>query len=136
MLAGATTSYPLALVCFALLGVGHSFVYVCCATAIQLRFDIKNSPTLPANVRARLLDSNDQRISADGIVVIKAQASRSQDRNRQAALRRLAALLKEATRKKKPRIPTRPSKKAKAKRLDAKSRHGELKKSRQRVRDD
>jgi ribosome-associated protein len=106
------------------------------ATAIQLRFDIRNSPTLPANVRARLLDSNDQRISTDGVIVIKAQESRSQDQNRQAALRRLAALLKGATRKKKPRIPTRPSKKAKAKRLDAKSRRGELKKSRQRVRDD
>jgi ribosome-associated protein len=106
------------------------------ATAIHLRFDIRSSPSLPDPVRRRLLGSGDQRISTDGVLNIKAQESRSQDRNRQAALRRLAEIIRAATRKKKPRIPTRPGKKAKKKRLDAKSRRGDLKKSRQRVRDD
>lgn len=106
------------------------------ATAIHLRFDIRNSASLPDNVRATLLKSGDQRISDDGVLIIKAQESRSQDRNRQAALQRLAETIRGATRKKKRRIPTRPGKKAKKKRLDAKSRRGDLKKSRQRVPDD
>jgi ribosome-associated protein len=106
------------------------------ATAIHLRFDIRNSPSLPDRVRTKLLGSGDQRISTDGVLNIKSQESRSQDRNRQAALQRLAETIRSATHKKKPRIPTRPGKKVKKKRLDAKSRRGDLKKSRQRVRDD
>jgi ribosome-associated protein len=106
------------------------------ATAIHLRFDIRNSPALPEAVRARLLDSGDQRISTEGVLIIKAQEGRSQDRNRQAALERLAEVIRKATRKKKPRIPTRPGKQAKKKRLDAKTRRGAIKKSRQRVQDD
>lgn len=106
------------------------------ATAIHLRFDIRNSPSLPDRVRTKLLGSGDQRISTDGVLNIKAQESRSQDRNRQAALQRLTDLVRGATQKKKPRIPTRLGKKAKKKRLDAKSRRGNLKKSRQRVEDD
>lgn len=106
------------------------------ASAIHLRFDIQNSTSLPDNVRAKLLKSGDQRISADGVLVIKAQESRSQDRNRQAALQRLAETIRGATRKQKRRIPTRPGKNAKKKRLDAKGRRGNLKKSRQQVRDD
>lgn len=106
------------------------------ATAIHLRFDIRNSPSLPDKVRAKLLASGDQRISLDGVINIKAQESRSQDRNRQAALQRLADIVLAATHKKKRRIPTRPGKKAKKKRLDAKTRRGSLKKSRQPVQDD
>lgn len=106
------------------------------ASAIHLRFDIRNSPSLPDLVRAKLLESGDQRISADGVLVIKAQESRSQDRNRQAALQRLAETIRGATQKKKRRIPTRPGKNVKKKRLDAKGRRGNLKKSRQQVRDD
>ena len=106
------------------------------ATAIHLRFDIRNSPSLPDNVRTKLLESGDQRISSDGVLNIKAQESRSQDRNRQAALRRLADTILAATQKKRPRIPTRPGKNVKKKRLDAKSRRGDLKKSRQRMPDD
>lgn len=106
------------------------------ASAIHLRFDIRNSPSLPGTVRQKLLNSGDQRISADGVLNIKAQESRSQDRNRQAALQRLAELVRAATVEKKPRIPTRPGKQANKKRLDEKSRRGDLKKSRQRVRDD
>jgi len=106
------------------------------ATAIHLRFDIRNSPSLPERVRTKLLGSGDQRISTEGVLIIKAQEGRSQDRNRQAALGRLAEVIRAATRKKKPRIPTRPGKMAKKKRLDAKSRRGSLKQSRQRVQDD
>lgn len=106
------------------------------ATAIHLRFDIANSASLPEPVRNKLLASGDQRITSDGVLIIKSQESRSQDRNRQAALERLAQLLRSGMRKKKRRVPTKPSKRAKAKRLDAKSRRGELKKSRKHVPDD
>lgn len=106
------------------------------ATAIHLRFDIANSPSLPDNVRRKLLDSGDQRISSDGILIIKSQESRSQERNRQAALQRLVDLLAKASLKKKKRIPTKPGRKAKARRLDAKTRRGDLKKKRQKIRDD
>lgn len=106
------------------------------ATAIHLRFDIANSPSLTETLRKKLLGSGDQRITADGVLVIKSQESRSQERNRQAALQRLVELLAKAGRKRKKRIPTRPGGGAKAKRLDAKSRRGELKKSRQKVTDD
>lgn len=106
------------------------------ATAIQLRFDIAASPSLSEALRKRLLASGDQRISAEGVLVIKSQESRSQERNRQAALRRLVDLLRGADRQQKPRIPTKPGRKAKARRLDTKSRRGELKKSRQKIRDD
>lgn len=101
------------------------------ATAIHLRFDIRNSACLPDAVRARLLTSGDQRITADGVLVIKSQESRSQERNRQAAMSRLADLIRDATREQKPRKPTRPSRAAKRKRLDAKSRRGELKRLRE-----
>ena len=106
------------------------------ATAIHLRFDIANSPSLPDRLRSKLLASGDQRITSDGVLIIKSQESRSQDRNRQAALERLADLIRGAMRTKKPRVPTKPGKRTKAKRLDAKSRRGELKKSRKKVLDD
>jgi ribosome-associated protein len=105
------------------------------ATAIHLRFDISNSTALPDRVRDKLLASGDQRITSEGVLIIKSQESRSQDRNRQAALDRLAALVRGAMQKKKPRVPTKPSKRAKAKRLDAKSRRSELKKSRKQILD-
>lgn len=106
------------------------------ATAIHLRFDIRNSPSLPEDLRRKLLESGDQRISSNGVLILKSQESRSQERNRQAALERLVALLTRLDKKKKPRIPTKPGRKTTAKRLDAKSRRGDLKKSRQKVRDD
>jgi ribosome-associated protein len=100
------------------------------ATAIHLRFDIRNSPSLPDDVRGRLLASGDQRITSAGILVIKASESRSQERNRQAALARLADTVLSATRKKARRIPTKPSKAVRKKRLDDKSRRGQIKKTR------
>ncbi len=106
------------------------------ATAIHLRFDIRGSATLPQEVKNRLLAAGDQRISSEGVLVIKSQEYGSQDRNRQAALQRLAKLLRDATKKKKKRIPTRPGKKAIQKRLDEKSRRSAIKQSRRKTLDD
>jgi ribosome-associated protein len=100
------------------------------ATAIHLRFDIRNSASLPDEVRRKLLASGDQRISAEGVIVIKSQETRSRERNRQIALERLAEAIRPATRKPKRRIPTKPGKAATRKRLDEKLRRGELKKLR------
>lgn len=105
------------------------------ATAIHLRFDIRNSPSLPDDLRRRLLDSGDQRISAAGVLVIKAQESRSQGRNREAALRRLADMLRAALQEEKPRIATRPGRTARKKRLDDKTRRGAVKKLREKPTD-
>lgn len=106
------------------------------ASAIHLRFDIRSSAALPEPLKQRLLATSDQRISSDGVLVIKSQQYRSQDRNRQAALERLSNLLHAAMQNPKKRIPTRPGKKAKQKRLESKSRRGALKKSRGKVSDD
>ncbi len=100
------------------------------ASAIHLRFDIASSPSLPPAVRRKLLDSGDQRITGDGMLVIKAQEHRTQERNRQAALDRLVEVVRRATLRRKPRIPTRPGKKAKKKRVDDKVRRGAIKRLR------
>ncbi len=106
------------------------------ATAIHLRFDIRNSAALSDAQKQRVLSTRDHRINSEGVVVIKAQRFRSQERNRQAALQRLAALLAAATQESKKRIPTRPGRKATQKRLDEKSRRGAIKKSRGRPSED
>lgn len=106
------------------------------STAIHLRFDIRNSNALPEGLKRKLMSSGDQRIRSDGVLIIKAQEYRSQERNRQAALRRLSELLAEAMHEPKKRVPTRPGRKATQKRLDEKSRRGELKKSRRKIVDD
>ena len=100
------------------------------ATAIHLRFDVRHSPSLPDDVRTRLLDSGDQRITAAGVLVIKSQTHRSQARNRDDALQRLAETIARATHSPKPRKATKPTRAAKKKRLDEKSRRGQLKKLR------
>ena len=100
------------------------------ASAIHLRFDIRNSPSLPVEVRQKLLASGDQRISAEGVIVIKSQETRSQERNRQIALERLTEAILPATRKRKRRVPTKPGKSATKKRLDEKTRRGEIKRLR------
>ncbi len=99
------------------------------ATAVHLRFDIAAS-SLPDAVKARLLDSRDRRITADGVLVIKAQKFRSQDKNRAEALERLRTLVVQATKTRRRRIPTRPGRAAKEKRLDEKKKRGALKKMR------
>jgi ribosome-associated protein len=105
------------------------------ATAIHLQFDIAASGALPDRVRERLLALDDKRISAAGVVTIKAQEHRTQARNREAALERLRDLLASVLAEKKPRLPTRPSRKAVKKRVDDKRRRGDIKRSRGRVDD-
>jgi len=106
------------------------------ATAIHLRFDVQNSDAIPDRMKLRLRSMSDHRITDDGVIIIKSQAHRSQDRNRQAALSRLTELLQSALRERKRRIKTRPSKKAKQKRLEQKNRRGALKRTRRKVADD
>jgi ribosome-associated protein len=103
------------------------------ATAVHLRFDIHAS-SLPAFYKDRLLQRNDHRISKDGVIVIKAQNHRSQERNRAEALERLRELIEQATTVPRERKPTRPSRAAKRKRLDEKKKRGEIKSTRGRVR--
>jgi ribosome-associated protein len=99
------------------------------ATAIHLRFDL-NSTALPEAVRQRLLNSKDSRITSGGVVVIKAQNHRTQDKNRAEAISRLRELIVGATRVQRRRIATRPGRAAKEKRLDSKKKRGQLKKLR------
>jgi ribosome-associated protein len=99
------------------------------ATAIHLRFDL-HSPSLPAAVRQRLLRSGDSRITAEGVLIIKAQNHRTQERNRQEAIRRLQELILAATRTPRKRIPTRPGRAAKERRLTEKKKRGEQKRQR------
>lgn len=106
------------------------------ATAIHLRFDVQASDAIPDRIKQRLRQLSDHRMTDDGVIVIKSQAHRSQERNRQAALSRLAELIQSATHKSKRRIKTKPSRKAKQKRLDSKSRRGALKQTRGKVSDD
>ena len=106
------------------------------ATAIHLRFDVQMSDSIPERVKQKLRHLSDHRITDDGAIVIKSQAYRSQERNRQAALSRLAELILGATRVSKRRVKTKPSKRAKQKRLDSKSRRGALKRARVKVSDD
>jgi ribosome-associated protein len=102
------------------------------STAIHLRFDIKAS-SLPPFYKERLLRFNDQRISKDGVVIIKAQNHRSQEKNREEALLRLKDLILSATRIEKPRRPTRPTRGSQQKRLQSKEKRGRIKMLRGRV---
>jgi ribosome-associated protein len=101
------------------------------ATAVQLRFDIANSKSLPEEVRNRLLHLADNRITEDGTLIINAQRFRSQDRNRQDAVERLVKLIRSATEKPKPRRKTEPTPASKKRRLESKRRRGETKRMRQ-----
>ena len=97
------------------------------ATAVQLRLDLRQSPSLPEAVRERAQRLAGRRLTRDGILVITAQRHRSQERNRQDALERLIALLRRAVPPPTPRRPTRPSAAAKRRRLEEKARRGALK---------
>ena len=102
------------------------------ASAIHLRFDIRAS-TLPEDVKQRLLALTDQRITADGVVVIKAQRHRTQERNREDALARLHDLVELAAAVPRPRKPTRPTKGAQRRRVDGKVKRGRIKAARGKV---
>lgn len=102
------------------------------SSAIHLRFDI-NASSLPGLYKQRLLNLRDRRISKDGVVVIKARKYRSQDKNRTDALERLQKLIRGAALARKARLPTEPTKAARKKRLDSKTRRGLLKNMRRRV---
>ena len=97
------------------------------STAVQLRFDVRNSPSLPEDVRLRLERLAGHRLTNDGVLVLTAQGERSQKRNREEALERLVELVRAAARRPTPRKPTKPSKASKRRRLDDKKRHGALK---------
>jgi ribosome-associated protein len=105
------------------------------ASAVQLRFDAARTAALPEAARARLLALRDHRISAEGVVVIKAQQYRSQEQNKEAALERLRELLLRALVTRKKRKPTKPTRAAREKRLEHKARRGRLKQSRRSVED-
>ena len=96
------------------------------SSAIHLRFDVHAS-SLPAAVKKRLLALNDQRITREGVLVIKAQQHRSQDMNRTEALERLQRLVASVAVPPKPRRPTRPTRASKVRRLDGKARRGRIK---------
>lgn len=100
------------------------------STAVQLRFDVAHSPSLPEAVRARLIALAGRRITQDGVLIIEAERYRSQRRNRDDALERLIELIREACEVDKPRRPTRPTLASKKRRLDSKQRRGETKKLR------
>ena len=104
------------------------------SNAVHLRFDVRAS-SLPEEVKERLLNFGDQRVTRTGVVVIKAQNHRSLERNRSEALARLQAMVAAAAHLPKKRRPTRPTRGSKLKRLESKKRHSRLKALRGRVLD-
>ena len=97
------------------------------STAIELRFDVRNSPTLPEDVKTRLEALGGSRMTLDGVLVLFAQGSRSQEMNRQEARERLVDLIRKATEKPKPRRPTKPTYSSKLKRLETKGKRAGIK---------
>lgn len=105
------------------------------ATAALLRFNVRTSPSLPEPVRARLLQVLDYRLTAEGDLIIKASRHRTQERNRQDALERLAFILQKAATPPKPRKKTRPTKASVQNRLEKKKLAGKKKALRGKVRE-
>jgi ribosome-associated protein len=99
-------------------------------TAVQLRFDMRNSPSLPDYVKEKLERLAGKRLTNEGVLVITAQRFRSQERNREDAVERLVELIRQATERPKPRRPTRPTLASKKRRLEAKGRRSDIKKGR------
>jgi len=102
------------------------------SSALHLRYDIRNS-SLPDPVKKRLMLSGDQRITSGGVVIIKAQRYRSQERNREDALERLRKVIDEAALVPNERRPTKPTRASKRRRVDAKVKHGRTKAGRQKI---
>ena len=97
------------------------------ATAVQLRFDVRHSPSLTDEVRARLERLAGRRLTRDGVLVITAQSHRTQERNRADAIERLTELIRQAAVRPVPRRPTRPTKASRKRRLESKKRRGSIK---------
>ena len=106
------------------------------STAVQLRFDVRRSPSLPNDVAIRLMKLAGKRLTKDGVLVIIAQNNRTQERNRAEARERLIELIREASVRPVPRRPTKPTKASKKKRLEGKKRRADVKGMRGRVRED
>ena len=102
------------------------------ATAVQLRFDARHSPSLPDDVSTRLQRLAGARLTSSGAIVIQANRFRTQERNRADAVERLLELIRRATEVPKPRRPTRPTKASKERRLEGKNRRSTLKSTRSR----
>jgi len=100
------------------------------STAVELRFDVANSPSLPESVRERLLARRDRRVTTDGVLVINAQRFRTQERNRQDARERLQAFVDAGLVAPVARVATRPTRASKRRRLDAKRERSTIKQSR------
>jgi ribosome-associated protein len=100
------------------------------STAVELRFDVVGSPSLPEGVRARLARLAGRRLSDEGILVIRADRFRTQERNREDARERLAELIRKATIVPKRRVPTKPSRASKERRRDDKKKRGRVKRLR------
>lgn len=105
------------------------------STAVKLRFNVVDSPTLPADIRSRLMELAGNRITEEGVLVIDAQQYSTQERNRQAAIDRLVNLIKEASIPPKVRRKTKPSAGSKKRRLESKRRRSEIKQHRKPVND-
>jgi len=105
------------------------------ATAVQLRFDVARSPSLPGAVRERLKRLAGRRLTGDGVLIIDARRFRTRERNRHDALERLVALVQKAAVAPRPRKATRPTAAAKRRRLEEKVQRGALKRARRSVRD-
>ena len=107
------------------------------STAVELRFDAEASPNLPDRVKARLRRIAGRRMTEAGVIILQADRYRKQSRNREDALERLIELLREAAAAPPPkRIPTKPSRAARARRIDAKTHRGAIKSGRGRVKSD
>ena len=101
------------------------------STAVRLRFDVRGSPSLPDDVRQRLIHLAGRRIGDDGFLAIHARSHRTQEGNRREAIERLVELIQRACEKPKPRRATRPTAGSQKRRLEAKRRRGETKQGRQ-----
>lgn len=106
------------------------------STAVELRFDVRGSPSLPDDVKARLERLAGARLTKDGVLILFGQTHRSQELNRQDVLDRLVALIRQAAERPRPRRPTKPTYGSKIRRMDAKSRRGAVKGMRGRPRAD
>jgi ribosome-associated protein len=100
------------------------------ASAVQLRFDARHSPSLPPAVRARLERIAGKRLTRDGVIVIAAHTHRTQERNREDARERLFAMIREAAKPPVPRRPTKPTRASRERRLETKKRHSTTKRLR------